>query len=132
MNSSSTLYSQYENSFYVDGYNESESLSDLGLGDECRIEFMYLTSWPLEHGGRHRGNNNISCEDIRRTMFYGFELSWLNSFCKDGWIALVDYNNQLRCKGLLILKFSISLSFLFISLNKLSRVLYRATSTSSY
>ncbi|MCI64418.1 kinase-like protein, partial [Trifolium medium] len=67
----STLYSQYENSFYVDGYNES--LSDLGLGDKCRIEFMYLTSWPLEHDGR-RGNNNISCMDIRHMMFYGFEL----------------------------------------------------------
>ncbi|WJX10295.1 hypothetical protein P8452_01036 [Trifolium repens] len=94
---SSTLYSQYENSFYVDGYNEYESLSDLGLGDGCRIEFMYLTSRPLEHGS-HRGNNNISCEDIRRTMSYGFELSWLNSLCKDGWTAYyIDKNNQHIC-----------------------------------
>ncbi|MCH96599.1 kinase-like protein, partial [Trifolium medium] len=57
---------------------------------------MYLTSWPLEHDAR-RGNDNISCMDIRRMMFYGFELSWLNSHCKDGWTAFVDHNNQLRC-----------------------------------
>ncbi|GAU30849.1 hypothetical protein TSUD_15350 [Trifolium subterraneum] len=94
----SILYSHYNNSFYVGDYNVGYKLplSKLGLGDGCRIEFMYLTSLPLEHGGC-RGNNNISCPNIRSMMFYGFELSWLNSICKDGLTALVDYNNHLRC-----------------------------------
>jgi hypothetical protein len=87
-----------ENSFYVNyiGFGDGGSLSNLGLGDGCRIEFMYLTSWPIEHGS-HRGNNNISCADIRRMMFYGFELSWLNSFCKHGWSASFDINNHYSC-----------------------------------
>ncbi|PNX55808.1 kinase-like protein, partial [Trifolium pratense] len=89
-----------ENSFYVNyiTYGYHKSLSD--LGDECRIEFMYLTSWPLEHGGR-RGNN-ISCSDIRRMMFYGFEVSWFNSLCKDGlyWYRYVDKNSQRLCASL--------------------------------
>jgi hypothetical protein len=92
----STLFS-YKNSFYVDGYNKS--LSNLDMGDGCRIEFMYLTSWPLAHGS-HRGNNNISCMDIRRMMFYGFELSWLNSFCKVSdrlQYAELDQYNKPRC-----------------------------------
>ena len=68
-----------------------KSLLELGLGDGCRIELMFLTSWPFEHGG----NNNISCTDIRRMMFYGFELSWLNSLCKHGWYSdILDYNDQ--------------------------------------
>ncbi|GAU40826.1 hypothetical protein TSUD_287630 [Trifolium subterraneum] len=92
----STSYSQNQNSLYVDGYNKS--LSDFGMGDECRIEFMYLTSWPLEHGGRRGNNDNISCSDIRHMMFYGFELSWFNSLCEDGWSAQLVDNNQLLCK----------------------------------
>jgi len=85
-----TLYSQDVNSFYVDGYGKS--LSDVGLGDGCHIEFMYLTSLPLEDG------NNISCTDIRRMMFYGFELSWLNGLCRNGRYAALDQNNQAHCK----------------------------------
>ncbi|WJX10289.1 hypothetical protein P8452_01030 [Trifolium repens] len=48
----------------------------------------------------HRGNNNISCMDIRRMMFYGFELSWLNSFCKVSdrlQYAELDQYNKPRC-----------------------------------
>jgi hypothetical protein len=84
----------HENSFYVNyiGFEYAESLSD--LGDGCRIEFMYLTSWPLENGGNP---GNVSCSDIRRMMFYGFEFSWLNSFCKDGWSAYLDKNSNLSC-----------------------------------
>ncbi|GAU30851.1 hypothetical protein TSUD_15370 [Trifolium subterraneum] len=92
----------HENSFYVNyiGYGYQKSLSKLDLGDGCRIEFMYLTSWPLEHGGR-RGNN-ISCSDIRHMLFYGFELSWFNSLCKDGWYwyRYVDKNSHLICASL--------------------------------
>jgi hypothetical protein len=92
-----TLYSQYEDSFFVDSYNKS--MSELGLGDRCHIEFMYLTSWPLEvdHGGGG-GNNNMSCTDIRNMMFYGFELSWINSLCKYGWYAKLHDNNQSKCE----------------------------------
>ncbi|PNX98472.1 receptor-like protein kinase [Trifolium pratense] len=55
---------------------------------------MYLTSLPVEvvHG------NNISCMDIHRMVFYGFELSWLNSVCKDSYAnAYINANNQPRC-----------------------------------
>ncbi|KAK2399536.1 rust resistance kinase Lr10 [Trifolium repens] len=89
----STLFS-YKNYFYVDGYNKS--LSNLDLGNGCRIEFMYLTSWPLDRGN----NNSISCMDIRRMLVYGFELSWFNSFCKVAdWLlyAELDQYNKPRC-----------------------------------
>jgi len=82
-------YSKYENSFYVGGYQKT--LSDLGLGDECHMKSMYLTSWPLEDG------NNISCTDMRRMVFYGFELSWLNSLCNDGLYAQSNQYNQHLC-----------------------------------
>jgi hypothetical protein len=84
----------YENSFYVeaDGY---KTLWELGLGDGCRIESMYFTSWPLEHGGRRHGNN-VSCLDIRRKVFYGFQLFWFNSLCANEWQGQDDYG---RCKS---------------------------------
>ncbi|XP_004498297.1 LEAF RUST 10 DISEASE-RESISTANCEUS RECEPTOR-LIKE PROTEIN KINASE-like 2.2 isoform X2 [Cicer arietinum] len=84
----STLYG---NSFYVSSYDKS--LLQLGMEDTCRIEFMYLTSWPIVDYG-----SNISCMDIRRMMFYGFELSWFNSLCQDGWYVYFDHNNNPRCK----------------------------------
>ncbi|AES59890.1 wall-associated receptor kinase galacturonan-binding protein [Medicago truncatula] len=88
----SSLYSRYENSFYVDGY--FKTLSELGLRDGCRIELMFLTSWSPQDGN----NNNISCTDINRMMSYGFEVSWLNSLCKDDWHAEFDQNNHLHCR----------------------------------
>ena len=88
----SSSYSQYENSFYVDGYGKD--LTELGLRDGCRIEFMFLTSWSLEDDI----NSDISCTDINRMMSYGFEVSWLNSLCKDGWDAEFDQNNHLQCQ----------------------------------
>ncbi|KAI5394491.1 hypothetical protein KIW84_061233, partial [Lathyrus oleraceus] len=69
------------------------SLSELGLEDGCRIEYMYLTSWDLQDGN----NSNISCTDIRRMMLYGFELSWSNGLCEDGWFLYLDDNSQYRC-----------------------------------
>ncbi|MCI11762.1 kinase-like protein, partial [Trifolium medium] len=93
----STLYSRYEDSFYVDGYNKS--LSEMGLKDGCHIEFMYLTSWPLKVGrAGGGGNNNMSCTHIRKMMFYGFELSWLNSRCKYGWYVKLHDNNTDKCE----------------------------------
>ncbi|KAL5071036.1 hypothetical protein RYX36_021923 [Vicia faba] len=78
-------YTEYGNPFYIGVYRKT--ISELGLGDGCRIEFMYPSSWDLQD----RNNNNISCTDIRRMMLYGFELSWLNSLCKeDGWFSYLD------------------------------------------
>jgi hypothetical protein len=89
-----TLHSQYVNSFYVDGYDKF--LSELWiLEDGCRIEFMYLTTWDVED--INNNNSNISCTDIRRMMFHGFELSWLNSLCDDGWFQYLDENNKRVC-----------------------------------
>jgi len=86
-------YTHYGNSFYGHG----KSLSELGLRDGCRIEFIYLTSWPVEDDGHGGGSNNVSCADIRGMMLYGFELSWLNSLCKYGWYVELDHNNHRRC-----------------------------------
>jgi len=95
-----TSNSQDVNSFYVDGYGKS--LSEFGLGDGCRIQFMYLTSLDVEDDGGDVNNNNISCADIRREMFYGFELSWLKGFCKIGLYAQLDQYNKPFCEpGLL-------------------------------
>ncbi|CAJ2674397.1 unnamed protein product [Trifolium pratense] len=91
-------YPQYGNSFYVD--SSSKFLSDLTiLKDGCRIEFMFLTSWDIEYYDDYNSNNNdnISCTDIRRMMFHGFELSWLNSLCEDGWFRFLDQNGQQIC-----------------------------------
>ena len=88
-----TSFSQDVNSSYVASYGKS--LSEFGLGDRCRIEFMYLTSWDVENDGNI---NDISCTDIRRMMYYGFELSWLNSRCKHGRYAVLDQYNQPHCK----------------------------------
>jgi len=90
------MSTQHGNRFYVGRY--SKSLSELGLKDGCRVEFMYLTSLNFENGN----NNNISCTDFRHMMFYGFEFSWLNSICKHGWYAELDQYNHLQCEpGLL-------------------------------
>ncbi|XP_054808557.1 rust resistance kinase Lr10-like isoform X2 [Prosopis cineraria] len=65
--SSSDLYA-YVGSGYV---------GDVGLEDDCRIEAMYMTSWPAWN------NQSRSCADINHMLVYGFELSWLNSFCPE-------------------------------------------------
>jgi hypothetical protein len=93
--------SSYENqgNNYI-GYGYGKPLSELGMEDGCRIEFMYLTSWSLEDDG-HSVSNNIFCSDIRPMMYYGFELSWLSSLCKDGWYVQLDQYNQTHCAGLL-------------------------------
>ncbi|XP_061358261.1 rust resistance kinase Lr10-like isoform X2 [Gastrolobium bilobum] len=74
----SCMNSSYEvgSTFYVNV--DGKSLWDLGLRDSCRLELMYLTSWPAQIN-----NRNISCRDIHDTLLYGFELSWLHSPCKD-------------------------------------------------
>lgn len=87
-------YEQPGNSFYVNYIGGDQSFSESGLADSCRVELMYLTSWDIQNNNNH---NNISCTDIRREMFYGFELSWLNSLCEDGWYADLDDNNTHVC-----------------------------------
>jgi hypothetical protein len=101
----------YENSFYVeaDGY---KTLWELALGDGCRIESMYLTSCPLEHGGRCRGNN-VSCSVVRCFMdlnFFGsIVFVQMNGKVK---MTMVDVNLQVICSKLLHL--SQSLKFFFV------------------
>jgi hypothetical protein len=109
-----TPYSQDVNSFYVTSYGKS--LSEFGLGDGCRIQFMYLTSWDIDDD-----INNIFCSDIRHMMFYGFELSWLNGLCKHGRYAVLDQYNQPHCKyGWYILFFSIwMLNFLLYTITSI-------------
>ncbi|AES59877.1 putative glycerophosphodiester phosphodiesterase, protein kinase RLK-Pelle-LRK10L-2 family [Medicago truncatula] len=92
-----STYEQPGNSFYVNYIGENETFSDSGLADGCGIVLMYLTSLDIQNNNNHNKNNNISCTDIRREIFYGFELSWLNSFCKDGWYADLDDNNTYVC-----------------------------------
>ncbi|XP_023911755.1 rust resistance kinase Lr10-like [Quercus suber] len=45
--------------------------------DSCKVEQMFLTSWP--------GNDdpvNTSCTDVHNELLYGFELSWLQVICE--------------------------------------------------
>ena len=66
---------------------------DLGLGDSCRIEWMYPTSWPAENN-----RTNISCTDIHDMLLYGFELSWAISYCKHLYYRVeLDDRNNLQC-----------------------------------
>ncbi|XP_058724477.1 rust resistance kinase Lr10-like isoform X2 [Vicia villosa] len=110
-------YAQQGNSSYVN-YIESEhrhnvfgghkDFSELGLRDGCRIELMFLTSWPLKDNTHGGSNNNISCSDISLMMFYGFELSWVTSLCKDGEYVF-DINNHRSCEIPGVLPFLISI-----------------------
>ena len=82
-NCGSTFYAN------VDG----KSLRDLDLRDSCRIEWMYLTSWPAVNN-----QSNISCADIRDMLLYGFELSWALISCKDlPYKVVLDDHNRVTC-----------------------------------
>ncbi|XP_054808111.1 LEAF RUST 10 DISEASE-RESISTANCE LOCUS RECEPTOR-LIKE PROTEIN KINASE-like 2.2 [Prosopis cineraria] len=71
-----------------------ETAGEWGLGDDCGIEIMYMTSWPAPK------NQSWSCEDIHNMLVYGFELSWLNSDClKVGGYAYLDESKQRHCAG---------------------------------
>ncbi|XP_023905300.1 rust resistance kinase Lr10-like isoform X2 [Quercus suber] len=51
--------------------------SAIYVEDSCKVEQMFLTSWP--------GNDdpiNISCADVHNELVYGFELSWLRDVCR--------------------------------------------------
>ncbi|KAK7317147.1 hypothetical protein RJT34_01129 [Clitoria ternatea] len=74
-------------------YNDGMSLWDLALGDSCRVEWTYLTSWPFNETSHH---NNFSCRHIRDILLYGFELSWSKAICQDFGVAHV--NNKSRCE----------------------------------
>ncbi|CAL0319495.1 unnamed protein product [Lupinus luteus] len=80
--------------FYVNVGNKS--LWDLGLGDSCHIEFMYLTSWPAEYYNQ----SNISCTDIHNMMLYGFEVSWQTAFCDVRSLAIFDDHGNPHCSAL--------------------------------
>lgn len=87
INSSSSLDGK---SFYHVNTTD-KTLEILGLGDSCRVEFIYLTSWP-------DNETNISCTKIRDMLLYGFELSWMYSLCKEDEYLGFDNNNKRQCK----------------------------------
>ncbi|GMY07540.1 protein IQ-DOMAIN 21 [Fagus crenata] len=68
------------------------------LGDSCNVEQMFLISWP--------GNvdpNNVSCKDVHNDLVHGFELSWLQGYCRSycarnySYCYLNDTNNGFSC-----------------------------------
>ncbi|KAM7478015.1 hypothetical protein LguiA_026228 [Lonicera macranthoides] len=67
------------------------------LLDSCSIELMVTTSWPV------KDEFGLSFSDIRRALFYGFELSWFNIMCKrscrgkDNYCYLDHASNKAKC-----------------------------------
>ncbi|GMY07475.1 pentatricopeptide repeat-containing protein At3g49170, chloroplastic-like [Fagus crenata] len=66
------------------------------VGDSCKVEQMFLTSWP-----GNEDPNNISCTDVHNELIYGFELSWLQdncpSYCRgDNSICFIDDDNHVQ------------------------------------
>ena len=53
--------------------------------DWCRVEQMFLTSWP------RNDDPNISCKDVHNELVYGFEISWLQGNCES--ICKSKYTN---------------------------------------
>ncbi|MED6163425.1 hypothetical protein PIB30_079798 [Stylosanthes scabra] len=81
--------------FYVSDVDKT--LQDLALEDSCRIEWMYLTSWP---DSDEINNSSISCTDLHDMLIFGFELSWLKGYyCKndDREYAVLSDHNQVTC-----------------------------------
>ncbi|MED6178836.1 hypothetical protein PIB30_111277, partial [Stylosanthes scabra] len=77
--------------FYVSGVDKT--LQELALGDSCRIEWMYLTSWPVQIN-----NSSISSTDLHNMLLYGFELSWLKGYCNnETYFAMIDDHNNIVC-----------------------------------
>ncbi|GMY07482.1 rust resistance kinase Lr10-like isoform X2 [Fagus crenata] len=67
------------------------------VGDSCKVEQMFLTSWP-----GNEDPNNISCTDVHNELIYGFELSWLQDYCPsycrgDNSICFIDDTNHVQC-----------------------------------
>ncbi|KAI9074615.1 hypothetical protein K1719_043456 [Acacia pycnantha] len=59
----------------------SKTLWYLGLDDDCGIQLIYMTSWPALENNQNQ--SAWSCTDIHNMLLYGFDFSWLNSFCQD-------------------------------------------------
>uniref|UniRef100_A0A2N9G7I0 Protein kinase domain-containing protein n=1 Tax=Fagus sylvatica TaxID=28930 RepID=A0A2N9G7I0_FAGSY len=67
------------------------------VGDSCKVEQMFLTSWP-----GNEDPNNISRTDVLNELVYGFELSWLQDYCPsycrgDNSICFIDDANHVQC-----------------------------------
>ena len=67
------------------------------VGDSCKVEQMFLTSWP-----GNEDPNDISCTDVHNELIYGFELSWLQDYCPsycrgDNSICFIDDANHVQC-----------------------------------
>ncbi|KAL4611987.1 hypothetical protein ACB092_08G165700 [Castanea dentata] len=79
--------------------------------DSCKVEKMFLTSWPESDDPI-----NTSCTDVHNELLYGFELSWLQvpcgSLCVHTLISnycYLDDANLVQCIG----RFSLSIPMIF-------------------
>ena len=68
------------------------------VGDSCKVEQMFLTSWP-----GNEGPNNVSCKEVHNELVYGFELSWLQgnceSYCGRNSYCYLNDTNHVLCGG---------------------------------
>ena len=68
------------------------------VGDSCKVEQMFLTSWP-----GNEDPNNVSCKDVHNELVYGFELSWLQgnceSYCGRNSYCYLNDTNHVLCDG---------------------------------
>jgi hypothetical protein len=79
------------------GYVRVGTTTATDVGDSCKVEQMFLTSWP-----GNEDPNNISRTDVLNELVYGFELSWLQDYCPsycrgDNSICFIDDANHVQC-----------------------------------
>ena len=90
--SSNTSTSHFKRYRYVKvGRTNAADVVDL-----CKVEQMFLTSWPRNDGP------NISCKDVHNELVYGFEISWLRgnceSICKSKYTSCyLNDTNHVKC-----------------------------------
>ncbi|KAK7836071.1 hypothetical protein CFP56_023009 [Quercus suber] len=68
--SSNTSTSRFKRYRYV----KVGRTSATDVEDSCKVEQMFLTSWP------RNDDPNISCKDVHKELVYGFEISWLQAW----------------------------------------------------
>ena len=93
--SSNTSTSHFKRYRYVKvGRTNAADVVDL-----CKVEQMFLTSWPRNDGP------NISCKDVHNELVYGFEISWLQgnceSICKSKYASCyLNDTNHVQCDSI--------------------------------
>ncbi|XP_065616734.1 uncharacterized protein LOC112027966 [Quercus suber] len=92
--SSNTSTSRFKRYRYV----KVGRTSATDVEDSCKVEQMFLTSWP------RNDDPNISCKDVHKELVYGFEISWLQgnceSICKRKYTSCyLNDTNHVQCYG---------------------------------